>query len=338
MTFNRVRLTIIIIAALTAFLAPGARAQFKSEAFSNGFSNGQESTTPADSVEKMFSLKEYMAGLGHKQELKIGTLFGGSTVVIGGQQIYHKQYWKLPIIYGGLATTVGGGVYFRHKYNVSANRYNAFTGAELYKDVIPYGSGIPSNPTTQYSLDTRSRTISTCLFAAAGAIYWGTLMDGVISFETDNPHHPGKATLYSILLPGLGQAYNGEYWKIPIYWGCLMGAYHFLDIQGTNYQRFRRIYIEASDRSSGYSESITADTALYYRDLYRRYRDYSLLAVAAFYLLQVIDANVFAYMQDFEVDDDISMRVTPTVFTPDTGYALAPGSTPTVGFSLGLRF
>ena len=335
---RRLVLILACIASLLAFCAPSARAQFKSEAFSNGFSSGGDSTTPADSVEQMFSLKEYMAGLAHKQELKPGTLFGGSAAFIGGQQIYYRQYWKLPIIYGGLGATIGGGFYYRSKYKNSLDRYNSFDGIELYKDVIPYGEGIPSNPNTQFSIDTRSRTVSTCLFAAAGAIYWGTLMDGVLSYKPDNPHDPTKATLYSILLPGLGQAYNGEYWKIPIYWGCLLGAYHFLDIQGTNYQRFRRIYIEAMDHTSGYHESISADTALYYRDIYRRYRDYSLLTLAGFYLIQVIDANVFAYMQDFDVDDDISMRVTPSIFTPDTGYAFAPGSSPAIGFSLGLRF
>ena len=59
--------------------------------------------------------------------------------------------------------------------------------------------------------------------------------------------------------------------------------------------------------------------------LFRRFRDYSTVAMIGFYLLQVIDANVFAYMQDFEVNDDLSMRVTPTVITPYTNYAMNTG-------------
>ena len=69
------------------------------------------------------------------------------------------------------------------------------------------------------------------------------------------------------------------------------------------------------------------------RDTYRRYRDYSVLATAVFYLLQVIDANVFAYMQDFEVTDEISFRMEPSVI-PDN-YALNP---PAVGMTLGIKF
>ena len=311
---------ILILAALVAF-APRSSAQFKSEAFSNGF--GGDDEAPADSAEAMFSLREYFAGLQHKKELKIGTLAGGSAVFIGGQQIYHKQYWKLPIVYGGLGATVGGGFYYHNKYKTSLKAYE---------------EAFALNPETTLTVDERSHNLSKLLFAGGALVYWGTMMDGVVSYPTDNPHHAGKATMYSILCPGLGQAYNGEFWKIPIYWGCLAGAIHYLDVNHTNYKRFKRIHNEATTPDSGYDARISAQTALYYRDLYRRYRDYSILAVAAFYLLQAIDANVFSYMQDFEVNDDISMQMGPTILTPDMQYAFSGGSSTAVGFSLGIRF
>ena len=311
---------VLILAALVAF-APRSSAQFKSEAFSNGF--GGDDEAPADSAEAMFSLREYFAGLQHKQELKIGTLAGGSAVFIGGQQIYHKQYWKLPIVYGGLGATIGGGFYYHNKYKTSLKAYE---------------EAFALDPETTLTVDERSHNLSKLLFAGGALVYWGTMMDGVISYPTDDPHHAGKATMYSILCPGLGQAYNGEFWKIPIYWGCLAGAVHYLDVNHTNYKRFKRIHNEATTPDSGYNARISAQTALYYRNLYRRYRDYSILAVAAFYLLQAIDANVFSYMQDFEVNDDISMQMGPTILTPDMQYALSGGSSTAVGFSLGIRF
>jgi hypothetical protein len=82
--------------------------------------------------------------------------------------------------------------------------------------------------------------------------------------------------------------------------------------------------------------SISGETALYYRDIYRRYRDYSVLAIAAFYLIQVIDANVFAYMQDFEVNEDIALHIRPSVITPDLQFASRPVNA--VGISLGFTF
>lgn len=93
-----------------------------------------------------------------------------------------------------------------------------------------------------------------------------------------------------------------------------------------------------------YTGPITAETAVWYRDVYRRYRDYSIVATVAFYLLQIIDANVFAYMHDFEVSDTISMRLEPAVLTPlDNYYALdtSPSAFPggnSIGLKLGIRF
>jgi hypothetical protein len=78
----------------------------------------------------------------------------------------------------------------------------------------------------------------------------------------------------------------------------------------------------------------SAENAKYYRDSFRRLRDYSILAVAVSYVLQVIDANVFAYMKGFEVNDEISMKVAPAVL-PLGDYAQA---SPAVGMSIGLKF
>ena len=67
------------------------------------------------------------------------------------------------------------------------------------------------------------------------------------------------------------------------------------------------------------------------------------MALAAVYLLQVIDANVFAFMHDFEVSDDLSMKVEPAVIAPDNIYALQ-GNSPmspqenALGVKIGLRF
>ena len=206
--FRCIAAVLLLLAALEA----PVWGQFKSEAFSNGFGNSED-VSPEDSVENLFSFKEFFAGMGHKQELKVGTLFAGSVMMIGSQQIYEKKYWKLPVIYGGLAAGIAGGVLNRTVWD--------------------------------------NTKVSNYCFAAAGLVYWGALLDGVVNYPTDNPHHPGKAALYSVLCPGLGQAYNGEYWKIPIYWGALIGSAHYLNLNQMNYKRYKRIYIEASDPSSG---------------------------------------------------------------------------------------
>lgn len=317
---RRIRLIYLILASalFSALFSPDSYAQFRQEAFSQNYNDTGE---PEDSAEALFSIKQYALGLLHKEELKIGVSFGGSIVLVGGQQIYNRQYWKLPVIYASIGAGIGGGFYFKNRYDKSVAAYNA---------------AFALDPQTTVTADAKSKLLSTCCFAAAGAAYWGTLLDGAINFDREGEHHAGRATIYSILLPGLGQVYNGEAWKVPIYWGALAGSYYFYHTNNYNYQRFNRIYKEAVNPDSGYQESISAETALYYNDIYNRYRIYSGLALGLFYLIQVIDANVFAYMRDFEVNDDLAFRISPAVIAPDARYAMNNGAG--LGFSLGITF
>ncbi|MBO4476174.1 MAG: hypothetical protein J5737_05600 [Bacteroidales bacterium] len=250
-----------------------------------------------DSTDVLFSFKEYFGGLAHKNEMKIGTMAVGSAIFIGGEQIYNRQYWKLPIVYTSIFGSLGAGIYLNSQGKHDAAKY---------------------------------------CFIGSGVAYWATHMDGVISYKSDTYPLPGRATLLSILCPGLGQAYNGEFWKIPIYIGGMGVAYYFYDMNGQNYERYRRIYKEATNTEVAYNGPITAEQALYYRNVFRRYRDYSILAMGLVYLLQVIDANVFSYMHDFEIVDDMALSVTPTVIAPDT--QLAFNTRPALGMSIGLRF
>ena len=102
---RHILLTLLLLAA--GFTAS---AQFKEEAFNQNYDTAQD-TTAQDTSKHLFSFKEYFGGLAHKRTARIGTLLGGSTVFIGGMQIYNRDYWKLPIVYGGIGTGIGLGVY-----------------------------------------------------------------------------------------------------------------------------------------------------------------------------------------------------------------------------------
>ena len=62
-----------------------------------------------------------------------------------------------------------------------------------------------------------------------------------------------------------------------------------------------------------------------------------MLAIAGFYLLQVIDANVFAYMHDFNMADDLALSIDPVLIPTDHCYAYGGGSS-ALGLRLGLTF
>ncbi len=301
----KLRRLIVLAGCLLAALPLSAQYrddQFKRDAFTQTYADTTEKAKTDTS--QLFSFKEYFGGLGHKRTSSLKNLTIGSAVLVGGTQIYNKQYWKLPIIYGGIGAGIYGGIHFNQLYQK--------TGEDRYK---------------------LYRTLS---IAGAGLFYWGSLMDGVVCYDNGGKKpDSAKSTLYSLLLPGLGQLYNGEFWKVPIYWGLMAGSLHFVVDNNTQYLRWKNAYNKAtSDDPDVEKPPQSAENCKYYRDAYRRMRDYSILAVAVSYLLQVIDANVFAYMQDFEVNDEISMKVSPSVI-PMGDYALTP---PAVGMSIGLKF
>ena len=313
-----------------------SHAQFKEDIYAQDPDIKPSAGTQTDTT-KTFSFKEYFGGLAHKNTIKIGHMFAGSMVLPGTAQIYNKQYWKLPIVYTGIGAFAGTGGYYLHQYSKTKKALeNWEIDKKNFEDT--YG-GTYSVPMPE--LDLRAKKTGTWLMVGAGLVYWGSLMDGVVNYQADEHPHPGRATLYSLLLPGLGQIYNGELYKVPIYWGGLLVSVHCLTTNHTNYIRFKTIHNEATT-SDSYSGPISGETAKWYRDVYRRYRDYSIVATALVYFLQVIDANVFAYMHDFEVTDDISMQFEPTIISPDNAYALhntnySPSNN-AVGLKVGLRF
>lgn len=282
---------------------------FRNDAFTQNYNNPAD-TLGRDTTEVLFSFRQFFRGLNHKEELDAAKLFGGSMFFLGSQQIYNRQCWKLPIVYGTVGAGIGLGLYYNKRYKDTGNL------ADHHR--------------------------STWAFTGAALAYWCSLMDGNINYEkgtTDIPKRAGKATVYAILLPGLGQIYNGEYWKIPLYYTGLLWTGSFVYRWNMNYRRYRRIYNEITDESIEYTGKISASTALYYRNISRRYRDYFIVGFAAMYILQIIDANVFAFMQNFEVDDNITFKVGPTILPPSNFYASAGHpAAPAVGMKIGLTF
>ena len=317
---HRLIFKILVTAACLTVFSLAAEAQFKEDAFNQSYYDGADSLATKDSVDRMWSFKEFFHGVAHHDStLRIGSLFAGSTVFIGSEQFYNRQYWKLPVVYAGIGAGLGMGFHYKGLYDKSKEAYEA--AYEL-------------DPETTVTVDKHSKDMATYMFASAGLVYWATLMDGIVNYKKDVKNQAGKATIYSILLPGLGQIYNHEAWKIPLYWGLMAGSYHYYSVNRKNYKRFKRIHNEITAEGSTYSGYYTAERALYFRNVFRRYRDYSMVCIIGSYLLQVIDANVFAYMQDFEVGDDLSLKVTPALISPYGEYACGT-SVPRFSFGQG---
>lgn len=238
-----------------------------------------DTASAVEATKPSFTIPMYFRALAHKDTMKIAHMFAGSVVLPGSAQIYNGQAWKLPIIYG-----VAGGF---------------------------IGGAIACNVNYQRTGKTSAKNMRNLMIAGSILTYYGSLLDGVISFKSDQKPLPARASLYSALLPGLGQAYNGDYWKIPIFYGGLAVSGYCWAFNQKQYKRYKNMYIDAVAAGDDYNGSISLDNMIWYRDKFRRFRDYSIIATVLVYVLNIIDANVFAYFNDFDISDDITLNVAP---------------------------
>ncbi|WP_417196302.1 DUF5683 domain-containing protein [Bizionia sp.] len=132
--------------------------------------------------------------------------------------------------------------------------------------------------------------------------------NNIVSDPID-PLAPARAAFYSAVLPGLGQAYNKKYWKIPIvYAGLGIGMYFYLD-NNKEYKRYRDAY---KRRLAGFTDdefygTINDDGLREAQKTLSRNREISLLVTIAIYALNIIDANVDAHLLQYNVDDNLSL-------------------------------
>lgn len=129
-------------------------------------------------------------------------------------------------------------------------------------------------------------------------------------------HSPRKATIYSSIIPGMGQVYNRKYWKLPLIYGA-MGASAYLGIQFTQQVRDTRAAYHLKKDSEGSAvdpyPNYTTDQILNDLDDFKKRRDIAFVACGAFYVLNIMDAAVDAHFFNFDVSDDLSMHLLPVI-------------------------
>lgn len=156
-------------------------------------------------------------------------------------------------------------------------------------------------------------------------------------------HNPKRATIYSAVLPGLGQAYNKKYWKIPIVYAGIGTIYYFADMNGDYYRDFRDAYdyqsginTDVSEEAMEYAGKYSANNLITLRDSYRRSMELSWIIMALWYGINIIDASVDAHFFEYDIGDDLTLKVEPVIQTNfgETAY----NQNINTGLSLKLKF
>ena len=141
------------------------------------------------------------------------------------------------------------------------------------------------------------------------------IKDTLIKNEEYNPLAPAKAAFYSAVLPGLGQAYNKKYWKIPIIYAGIGTSLYFYARNDKEYDQFRDAY---KRRLAGFTDDefwgdgetplISSDRLADAQKTAKRNKDLSIAIAVVFYLLNIVDANVDAHLRQFNVNNDLSFE------------------------------
>ena len=176
-------------------------------------------------------------------------------------------------------------------------------------------------------------------------------------------HSPHKATMYSVMFPGLGQAYNKKYWKIPILYAGIGATIYAINWNSKNYKKYKSGFRDFSQfydykyQDEGLETPIVEPSSKSYEDLidrdfsdtdksfdnwfqtqlqnkkdsFKHDRDLSYIILLGVYVLNIVDAAVDAHFTNFSVDDNLTINVQPAV-----SYSAFTGNS--VGFKCQITF
>ncbi|MDD3567009.1 MAG: DUF5683 domain-containing protein [Bacteroidales bacterium] len=243
-----------------------------------------------------------------------------SQVLPGSGQVINRQYWKIPIFYSGMGSMVYLGLQANDKYHATLNEYNQ-----------PFYS-----PQEKYRFEeqwTQQKIQRNLYYAGAAAFYIASVADALI-VRNKEKHSPLTASVLSALLPGMGQVYNQNPWKLPFVYGGIASIYYVVDFNQRGYKRFGTALLEYPNNEFGQTRS--ESDLIYLRNGYRRNRDLAIIGMAGFYLLNIIDAYVDAHFFDWDISDDLAFNFEPMIF--NNAMAKKPSQNLTVGLRLNLNF
>ena len=138
-----------------------------------------------------------------------------------------------------------------------------------------------------------------------------------------------RAMWLAIVLPGAGQIYNRKYWKLPIIYGGFVGCAYAITWNNQMYHDYSQAYLDIMDddpNTQSYNQflhlgaTIDASNIERYKEIFRkrkdkfrRWRDMGTFVMIGIYAFSVIDAYVDASLSEFDISDDLSLRVEPAV-------------------------
>ena len=138
-----------------------------------------------------------------------------------------------------------------------------------------------------------------------------------VKVEKIRIHSPTMAALFSTFVPGLGQAYNKKYWKVPIVYAAIGGTMSLALSNHKDFKDFKAAYalrVDEDATTKDKYEGILSDNALKANmEYHQRSRDLSYIFMGLFYVFNIVDAAVDANLFYFPKNDNLSFNIQPSL-------------------------
>ena len=136
-------------------------------------------------------------------------------------------------------------------------------------------------------------------------------IDTITNFKKSNPK---KASTLSAILPGLGQIYNKQYWKVPVIYGGYLVIGHYIKFNNGMYNEFKNaliLEIDGIESTINPFPNFSKSSLERNMDFWRRNRDLLIIFTGVYYLLNIVDAHVFAHLNEFNLNENLTMKINP---------------------------
>jgi hypothetical protein len=170
-------------------------------------------------------------------------------------------------------------------------------------------------------------------------------------YNPDSTHSPSLAVKRSAMIPGWGQLYNREWWKVPLIYGGLGSLGYFIVHNQVMYKRYLEVY---KLRESAVSADKLPPIDDPVRTLYdntkiagltsienavnnsQRNMQISVLSFAVVWGVQVVEAYIQAkFIHSYTMDRDLSFKISPGL---SNAPVYAAGNIPSVMPTIKLTF
>jgi hypothetical protein len=137
---------------------------------------------------------------------------------------------------------------------------------------------------------------------------------------------PGRAALYSLIIPGGGQAYNKKWFKIPLALGIDGAAGYYVYYTRNNFNIADKIYRDLL--AGGTNEFFkSANDVVPLRSAWRQRMEYAWVYMGIAHLVTVLDAFVDRHLIEFDISEDLTHHNYP-----------ATGAYPIIGITIPIGY